>query len=112
MKKRNRREPYSTMATLDGSNGTMIHCPTAGWGRHPACNALAYGWSTGFLAMLLTHERFPNAKLHVMGMNWNGDVQTHPWRVERKIMTNLTWVAVHDTATAAYSPDGRSRCQA
>eukprot|EP00747_Dinoflagellata_sp_TGD_P167332 gnl/TRDRNA2_/TRDRNA2_191519_c0_seq1.p1 gnl/TRDRNA2_/TRDRNA2_191519_c0~~gnl/TRDRNA2_/TRDRNA2_191519_c0_seq1.p1 ORF type:complete len:309 (-),score=24.66 gnl/TRDRNA2_/TRDRNA2_191519_c0_seq1:49-936(-) len=102
-------------------NGTSIRCP-----KHvPACKG--YGWSTGFLAIILTRMRFPKAQLHVMGMNWNDPEKMnwndpwkamlaskhlapeHPWRTEKKVITNLKSVTVHNTAATEYHP-GR-RCE-
>lgn len=98
-------EPYSI--DLDG---TILHCPPK---EHGACSKKAYGWSTGFMATVITRQRFPNAKIHLMGMNWNEggkEVQAHPWNVEKRIIASLSWATVHKTKSKAYH-DPNEKCQ-
>jgi len=55
------------------------------------------GFSIGFKSIAYTRWRFPNAKLHIFGMNWKAPMAAHghPFEVEAEAIATLQNLEIH-----------------
>jgi hypothetical protein len=89
-----------------------------------------WGWSTGFHTICWLSLKYPDSKLHVFGMNWNGgqnldlhgplkrllsfvgvsrgaEEYGHPFEIERHIVQDvIPHVTVHPTVCSLYAAGG------